>query len=38
MERKDEEAVLVDMEADDSDKQGDLVPKEWSQTRIGKYI
>jgi transcription initiation factor IIF auxiliary subunit len=38
MEREDEEAVLVDMEGDDSGKERDPVPTEWSQTRFIEYI
>jgi hypothetical protein len=36
-ERENEETVLVDMEGDDSDEEGDVVSAEWSQTGFGEY-
>jgi hypothetical protein len=37
MEKEEDEAILVDMEKDDSDEEGHLVPPEWSQTGLCEY-
>jgi hypothetical protein len=34
---EEDEAILVDMEKDDSDEEGHLVPSEWSQTGLCEY-
>jgi hypothetical protein len=36
MEREDEKVVMVDMEGDYSDEEGDTMPKKWSQISFGE--